>query len=149
MKWSRIPILLVTLLLFGSVLAQEERVRSLTDEAEVAKLRFAASQHEIIAIHLQEGSYEAAVSEYKAILALGLRDVNEGLLVREAWQIALSLNEAKQYDLAFSVVDDTLASVRTNENKFTLLMLKGKTLKEAGRLKEAVKVYRQAQELQE
>ena len=127
-----------------ALLAQDSSAARNTEEG---KLRFAATQHEIIAIMLQEKDYAGAVSEFRRILALDLRQ--EMPLVQEAWLVVDSLMASRQYSFAHQVIDDTLEEIEIPQNRFTLLMLKGKVYKEAGRMSEAVRVYRKAQKLQE
>jgi tetratricopeptide (TPR) repeat protein len=117
-----------------------------TDEQ---KLLFAYSQHEIIAILLEEGNYGQILPEFRKILKLELRDDREDMVVRSAWQIVEALKEAKQYSLAHEITDATLQGSQQAENQFSLLMLKAKLLQEEGRRSEALQLYRKAQELQE
>ena len=119
---------------------------SATRNTEESKLRFAATQHEIISIMLQEKDYAGALSEFRRILGLGLEQ--EMLVVQEAWLVVNRLMASRQYSFALQVIDDTLEEIETPKNRFTLLMLKGKVYKEEGRLSEAVRVYREAQKLQ-
>jgi tetratricopeptide (TPR) repeat protein len=132
------------LVLTPALLAQSPSASRNTEES---KLRFAATQHEIISIMLQEKEYAGALSEFRRILGLGLEQ--EMPLVQEAWLVANQLIASRQYSFAHQVIDDTLEIVETPKNRFTLLMLKGKLYKEEGRTREAVRVYREAQKLQE
>ena len=120
---------------------------SASRSTEESKLRFAATQHEIISIMLQEKDYAGALSEFRRILALGLEQ--ETPLVQEAWLVVDRLMAFRQYSFALQVIDDTLEEIEKPQNRFTLLMLKGKVYKQEGRMSEAVRVYREAQKLQE
>ena len=119
---------------------------SASRNTEESKLQFAATQHEIISIMLQEKEYAGALSEFRRILGLGLEQ--EMPVVQEAWLVVNRLIASRQYSFAHQVIDDTLEEIETPKNRFTLLMLKGKVYKEEGRLSEAVRVYREAQKLQ-
>jgi tetratricopeptide (TPR) repeat protein len=113
------------------------------------KLLFAYSQHEIITILLEEQSYAQVLPEFRKILNLQLKDDNEDMVVRSAWQIVEALREAKQYSLAHQITDATLETSQRSENQFSLLMLKAKLLQDEGRRSEALQLYRKAQQLQE
>ncbi len=126
---------------------------------EVAKLQMAASQHEIIFVWLANLAAEAykghsaecpqvahILSEFKKILQLGFRGEKERLLVLEAWLVAQECLHLKQYSLAHQIVDETLSYTENAENKFSLLMLKGKIFKDQKHLIQAIETYRQAQE---
>lgn len=112
------------------------------------KLRFAATQHEIISILLQEQQFELVREEFNKILALRFSEEHEKLVVQEAWIIAQQLLQADQFDLAHEIIEATIDQVQSLENRFTLLMLKGKVLKDEGRLQEALSVYQEARQLQ-
>ena len=117
---------------------------------EISKLRFAASQHEIITILIEEQNYAGVLPEFRRILKLDLKgERNEKLIVKSAWAIVEQLSEARQYALAHQILEETLEQTENRENRFSLLMLKGKTLKDEGRLREAIEVYRKAQALQD
>jgi tetratricopeptide (TPR) repeat protein len=138
--------LLVTLLLICSLLAASTTV---VNPGVEAKLRFAAAQHEIISILINEGQYDRVLPEFEKILELGLTGEQEQLVVKEVWSIVTALTEAGQYDSAHRLLDEALAKVAQQDNRFALLMLKGKVYKQEGRLREALGTYRQAQQLQE
>jgi tetratricopeptide (TPR) repeat protein len=115
-------------------------------DPETSKLRFAATQHEIISILLKEGQVDRILPEFEQILSLDLGD--EKLVVQEAWLVVNGLLELGNFELSLSVIDIALPQIEEKENEFTLLMLKGKVFKQAGRLREAISVYRKAQQLQ-
>jgi len=117
--------------------------------SEISKLQFAASQHEIISILLEEGDWSQAVAEYFKILDLDLGVETEGSLAEEAWQITERLLEANQFDFSHQVIDSTLEKCKLPDNRFTLLILKGKVFKQEGKLKAALDVFREAQALRE
>ena len=121
---------------------------SVVADSEEAKLRYASAQHEIISILLQEGDFDAILSEFEKILALNLRDENEKLVVQEVWIISDKLVPAGQFDLAHKLIDSTFPKIADPGNRFTLQMLKGKIYKEQGLLKEAIELYRSAQGMQ-
>lgn len=112
------------------------------------RLRFAATQHEIISILLQEQEFELVRQEFEKILALQFSEEHEKLVVQEAWIIAQQLLQADQFALTHEIIDATLGQIRSSENQFTLLMLKGKVLRDEGRLQEALSVYQEARQLQ-
>ncbi len=116
---------------------------------EINKLQFAASQHEIIAILLEEGDWNQAVTEFYKILDLDLGVEAEGSLVEEVWQITEQLLEAKQFGFSHEIIDSTLERCKLPDNRFTLLILKGKVFKQEGKIRAALDVFREAQALQE
>jgi tetratricopeptide (TPR) repeat protein len=117
--------------------------------SEDSDLRFAATQHEIISILIREGEYDRVLPEFEKILSLDLSGPKEELLVKEVWLVANSLMTAEQYSVGHQVIDKALRKVSSDESRFTLLMLKGKLYKQEGRLQDAVRVYRQAQNVQD
>lgn len=118
-------------------------------QTDVSKLQYAASQHEIIVILIEEGDWNQAVEEFYKILDLDLGVESEGSLVEEVWQITEQLLSAKQYDFSHQIIDSTLEICKLPDNRFTLLILKGKVFKEEGKLKAALDAFREAQALQE
>lgn len=116
--------------------------------SEESKLRFAATQHEIIAILVRDGQFANVIPEFQKILDLAMSSENEGLVVEEAWIIVNQLRQSEQFSIAHEVIDRTLGSATQPANQFKLLMLQGKLLKDEGRLSEALEVYRKAQALQ-
>ena len=119
------------------------------DQTDVSKLQYAASQHEIISILIEEGDWNQAVAEFYKILDLDLGMESEGSLAEEVWQITEQLLEAGQYDFSHQIIDSTLERCKLPDNLFTLLILKGKVFKEEGKLKAALDAFRDAQALQE
>ena len=119
------------------------------NQADIGKLQYAASQHEIISILIEEGDWSQAVAEFYKILDLDLEVSAEESLVEEAWQITNQLLEAKQYDFSHQVIDSTLERCKLPDNRFTLLILKGKVFKQEGKIKAALDAFREAQALQE
>lgn len=120
--------------------------RGVSDDV-AAKLREAASQHAIIGIYLDEGRFEAVPGEFRRILDLGLSGENEKLVVQAAWQIVEKLREAKRYSLAHQVVDMTLEQSAGVENRFSLLMLRGKIYQDQKLYPQAIEAVREAQQL--
>lgn len=112
------------------------------------KLRQAASEHAIITIHLDEGKYEAVPGEFRKILDLNLTGENEKLVAQAAWQIVEKLREARRFNLAHEIVSDTLAQVVDVQNRFSLLMLRGKIFQDQKLYRQAIEAVREAQELQ-
>lgn len=152
MNWKQlyIPSLILCLLItlatgFGENAFEQNPGAS---SPEISKLQYAASQHEIISILLEEGEWNQAVAEYYKILDLNLGLDAESSLVEEAWQITERLLEANQYDFSHEIIDATLERCKLPENQFTLLILKGKVFKQEGRVKAALDVFREAQALQ-
>ncbi len=117
--------------------------------ADISKLQYAASQHEIISILIEEQDWSQAVAEFFKILDLDLDVTSEVSLVEEAWQITEQLLEAKQYDYSHQIIDSTLERCKLPDNRFTMLILKGKVLKQEGKIKAALDAFREAQALQE
>ena len=138
--------LLVLLLLFCGVFAASATQPGTSAEA---KLRFAAAQHEIIAILINDKQFDRVLPEFKKILELGFAGEQEQLVVKEVWSVVTALTDAAQYASAHQVLDEALSYARQQDNRFALLMLKGKIYKQEGRLREALGTYRQAQQLQE
>ena len=139
----------LVLLLMSTGLVMSSSNSGPIGESDEAKLRYAASQHEIISILLKEGQFDRILPEFNKILGLDLGSENEKLVATETWVVADQLVSAGQYSLAHRVVDAGLAKMVTSENQFTLLMLKGKIYREEGRLEEAISVYRKAQDLKD
>ena len=118
-------------------------------QTDIGKLQYAASQHEIISILIEESDWSQAVAEFYKILDLDLEVTSEVSLVEEAWQITEQLLEAKQYDFSHQIIDSTLERCKLPDNRFTMLILKGKVFKQEGKIKAALDVFREAQALQE
>ena len=110
-----------------------------------SQLRFAASQHEIILILLDDGRYDEVLPEFWKILGLGLTGDNEKPVVQEAWLIGERLRKVGEYALAHQVADDSLDELETSESRFYLLMLQGKIFQDEGLTEEALEAYREAQ----
>ncbi len=117
-------------------------------EIRSSQLNFAGAQAEIIAVLLAEQQYSSILLEFQKIANLGLVGEDETLLVRHAWYVALQLGEAGQFSLAHRIVEETLAKTTADlQNRYRLLMLKGKLFKEQRLFEQAIEVYRQAQQL--
>lgn len=152
---SFLLILLLSFSLAGtSLLAQKpveqtrgEQVRLESDKLS-PKLNFAASQHEIIGILIDQGYFDEIPAEFEKILQLGLKGPEEALVVQSAWQIVDRLREARQFGLAHQIVDETLEQTQAPENRFSLLMMRAKVFQDQKLLKQAVQAYKAAQELQ-
>lgn len=136
---------LLLLMVFGQIAAQNVTKQSTDD----ARLRYAAAQHEIITILINEKQYDRVPVEFEKILDLGFRGSQEELVVKEAWAIVTGLMAHRQFESAHQVVDEALQKVERNDNRFALIMLKGKLFKQEGRLKDALNAYRQAQQQEE
>ncbi len=119
-----------------------------SDDLE-SKLRFAAGQHEIIGILLEQGSFSEILIEYRQILELELRGENEVPVVKEAWYLVEQLRQSEQYSLAHAVVDESLEWLQNRESTFYLLIMRGKIFHDEGRTEEALDAYREAQEFQD
>ena len=120
-----------------------------SDDLE-SKLRFAAGQHEIIGILLEQGSFSEILIEYRKILELELRDENEVPVVKEAWYLVERLRQSEQYSLAHAIVDESLEwGLQNRESRFYLLIMRGKIFHDEGRTEEAIEAYREAQEFQD
>lgn len=126
-----------------------ENPRQINPRDEVSKLRFAAGQHEIVTVLIQDKKFSSVLPEFRKILQLDLQGENETLVVQSAWAIVEQLRETKQFSIAHQILDETLTQTEGRQNKFSLLMLKGKTFKDEGRLQEAIETYRKAQALQD
>lgn len=138
------------LLVWFSIATCTGQVRAAESFPEDASaIRFAASQHEIISILLEEGDFDLVLPEFEKILALGLKGDKEQLVVQETWLVVSRLIEMSQLELGHSIVDACMEATEMRENQFTLLMLKGKLYKEEGLLDKAVDTFRQAQSLRE
>lgn len=146
---SRKKLYLPSLILYLFVALAVSLCGASGNQADISKLQFAASQHEIISILIEEGDWSQAVAEFYKILDLGLDESAEGSLVEEAWQITDQLLEAKQYDFSHQIIDSTLERCKLPDNRFTLLILKGKVFKQEGKIKAALDAFREAQALQE
>lgn len=113
----------------------------------LSQIQFAASQHEIVSVLIQEGRYAQVLPEFSKILDLDLSGHDEKLVVQSVWNLSQPLRERREYSLAHQMVGQTLQQTEERQNKFYLLMLKGKLFQEEGRLSEALEVYKQAQSL--
>ena len=124
--------------------------QEITESADLeTQLRFAASQHEIIGILLDEGRYAEILPEFWKILDLDLTGEDEKPVVQEAWLIGEQLREVGEYALAHQIVDDALDELETSESMFYLLMLKGKVFQDEGLTDQALDAYREAQEFKD
>jgi hypothetical protein len=139
----------VLLLWFSTGLVLGSPKVSIVTDGEDAKLQYASAQHEIISILLQEQRFDAILPELEKMLALNLKGEHEKLMVQSIWVIVDQLVAAGQFSLSHKVIDSALPTVSGPGNEFTLLMLKGKIYKEQGMLKEAIELYRAAQEIQQ
>ena len=119
-----------------------------SDDLE-SKLRFAAGQHEIIGILLEQGSFSEILFEYRKILELELRDENEVPVVKEAWYLVERLRQSEQYSLAHAIVAESLEWLQNRESAFYLLIMRGKIFHDEGRTEAAIDAYRKAQEFQD
>ncbi len=144
-----LPSLILYVFVILSVSIHGGVVNQAASQTDISKLQYAASQHEIISILIEEGDWNQAVAEFYKILDLDLDVNSEVSLVEEAWQITEQLLEAKQYDLSHQVIDSTLEKCKLPDNRFTLLILKGKVFKQEGKIKAALDAFREAQSLQE
>ncbi len=136
-------LLLFTLLWSVTVVTNAQEVGESADLG--AQLRFAASQHEIISILLDDGRYDEVLPEFWKILDLELTGENEQPVVQETWLIGERLREVGEYALAHQVVDDSLDELETSDSSFYLLMLQGKIFQDEGLTEEALEAYREAQ----
>jgi tetratricopeptide (TPR) repeat protein len=139
----RTALLFYTLLWSVTVVTSAQEVGESPDLE--TQLRFAASQHEIISILLDDGRYDEVLPEFWKILDLGLTGENEKPVVQEAWLVGERLSEVGEYALAHQVVDDSLAELETSDSRFYLLMLQGKIFQDEGLTDEALEAYREAQ----
>ncbi len=119
-----------------------------SDDLE-SKLRFAAGQHEIIGILLEQGRFSEILIEYRKILELELKDENEVPVIKEAWYLVEQLRQSEQYSLAHAIVDESLEWLQNRESTFYLLIMRGKIFHDEGRTEEAIDAYREAQEFQD
>ncbi len=97
---------------------------------------------------MQEEQFDSVLPELEKILALNLRGEGEKLIVQEVWIISDQLVGAGKFNLAHQIIDATLPKLMDPANQFTLKMRKGQIYREQGLLKEALELYRSAQELQ-
>ena len=96
--------------------------QEITESADLeAQLRFAASQHEIIKILLDEDRYADVLPEFSKILDLDLTGEDEKPVVQEAWLIGERMREMGEYDLAHEIVDGALDELEAFESQFYLL----------------------------
>ena len=141
--------LCLVLLLFTSTgLALGSPKVSVVADGEESKLLYASAQHEIISILLQEQRFDSVLPELEKILALNLRGENEKLLVQEVWLISDQLVAAGKFELPHQIIDAALPKLMVRSNQFTLKMRKGQGYRQEGKLKEALELYRLAQDLQ-
>ena len=119
-----------------------------SDDLE-SKLRFAAGQHEIIGILLEQGSFSEILIEYRKILELELTGENEVPVVKEAWYLVEQLRQSEQFSLAHAIVDESLEWLQNRDSTCYLLIIRGKIFHDEGRTEEAIDAYREAQEFQD
>lgn len=145
---KRIALLLLCL---GSlnplVSGQVDQAALQSDAEEQSKLEYAGAQYEIVAILMEEGKYEAVISQFRTILKLGLKD--ETLVLSSTLDFAVAAIEREQYGVAHQIVDDAVSHLRERAKKYTLLMHKAKFLKDQGKLQEAIEVYQKTQQLRD
>jgi len=144
-----LPSLILYIFVILSVSIHGDVANQAVSQTDTGKLQYAASQHEIISILIEECDWSQAVAEFYKILDLDLEVTSEVSLVEEAWQITEQLLEAKQYDFSHQIIDSTLERCKLPDNRFTLLILKGKVFKQEGKIKAALDAFREAQALQE
>ena len=113
----------------------------------VEKLRFAASQHEIVKVLIEDGRFDEAEAAYQELLSLDFSGPQEKLLVQSAWKIVERLRSVRQHDVAHRIVSDSLRELEQLENRHTLLMLRAKLYQEQGDLSRALETLRQAKAL--
>ncbi len=112
---------------------------------DLDRLRFAASQDEIITVLLEQGRVDQIVVEFERILQLGLKGEDEELVVKSAWRVVERLRERRHFAVAHQVVDATLEAVESNQNKYSLYMLKGKTYLAQRLYQDAIRAHQMAQ----
>jgi tetratricopeptide (TPR) repeat protein len=117
-----------------------------TTANEAAKLRVAGSQYEIIGVLLDKQAYSQVLVEYRTILALQLGPESELPLAQATAVIVEKLAASEQYPIADQILDEAFAKVKLPLTRYSLLMIKGKLLKDEGKLQEAIEVYRRAQQ---
>jgi tetratricopeptide (TPR) repeat protein len=139
----RKALFLFTLVWSVTVVTNAQEIQKSADVE--TQLRFAASQHEIIKILLDEGRLGEVLPEFWKILDLELAGEDEKPVVQEAWLIGERMSEVGEYDLAHEIVDGALDELEASESQFYLLMLKGKILQDEGLTEEALDAYREAQ----
>jgi len=144
-----LPSLILYIFVILSVSIHGDAANQAVSQTDIGKLQYAASQHEIISILIEEGDWSQSVAEFYKILDLDLDVASEVSLVEEAWQITEQLLEAKQYDFSHQIIDSTLERCKLPDNRFTMLILKGKVFKQEGKIKAALDAFREAQALQE
>ncbi|HSR53406.1 MAG TPA: hypothetical protein VLV83_21480 [Acidobacteriota bacterium] len=126
---------------------QEDGPQLTSQDADKAKLQFAAATHDLILTFLAEGDYQAVLPEFRKILALDLENGFEDRLTQGAWQIVEELRAQGRYDLAHQIIGETLEQVDDIDNRFDLLILQGKTFKDQGRYQDAILSLQKARQL--
>jgi hypothetical protein len=129
-------------------LRESSETRADRSEENKDKLRFAASQHEIISILIDEADFDGIIPEFDKILELGFTGDDERLVVKEALIISDRLMRLGQFPVAHEIIDETLEVTHQRDNQFSLLMMKGKIFKEQGQIRRALRAYKQAQRIQ-
>ena len=132
----------------ASVAQERGSVEVLKPSSEVNRLRSAAQTHEEILNRLAEHDYEAVYPLFWKILALGLEGEHETTLVDAAWVIVKDLRQNRQFALAHHIIDATMSSVSSDDNRWRLLMLKAQTYRDGGDLGEARRMIIAARELE-
>ncbi len=157
MKTALIVCLLAASLASGAAAqeAEPEQSRAQLESAEAlaleqpldieAKLRIAASSHEIILALLENFAYDEILPEYRKILELDLGSDYENAMVQGAWVIVETLRENEQFALGHKIVTETLKKTSRSESRFNLLLLRGKIFKQQGQVEEALDAFREAQ----
>ncbi len=124
--------------------AEQQTAEALPQEAD---LRIAASQYEIIDVLLAEGRYTEAVDEFAVIVDLELEGEYEILVVQAAWDFAAFLRDEGQFETAHKIINRAFEFAVSAENRFSLLMMRGKTFKAQGRYDLAIQALREARSL--
>lgn len=120
-----------------------------TDPESVRKLKIASTEHELILVLIQSGSFDKIELEWKKVLDLKLGPQYEGAVAKSLLTIAFKLYEAKQLALAQALLDSSLAGASfSNKNKADILRFKAFLYKESGELEKAIETYKRAIELE-
>ncbi|MBI4481419.1 MAG: hypothetical protein HY652_00875 [Acidobacteria bacterium] len=125
-------------------LGTEARAWSQEESEMERKLHIAATQHEIVELHVKKGEYDRVLPELRKILELRFPPGQEQRVVKEIEFVADQLKHKGKYDLGHQVVEEGLKFVSTNESKAHLYKVRGFLYKMQGNEDKALQMFKQS-----
>ena len=112
------------------------------------KLRLAFDYHELAKLYLKKGDADKAVTEIRKVLQLSLPADYEPMVVQSIAYVADKLGEVRKFDLAQTLLDDTLKSVEQPANQARVLKTKARLFLAAGDDDKAIESWKRALEFE-